>query len=123
LARRARSQNARHERFIAEDREDGRSLAQIDRDRILYSTAFARLAEVTQVVAAELGHVFHNRLTHSIKVGQLARRMAEKLLREQPEEAAELGGLDPDVAEQHLSIIDSPHRQIEPLSIQGAPTI
>jgi dGTPase len=57
------------------------------------------LAEVTQVVAAERGHVFHNRLTHSIKVGQLARRMAEKLLREQPEESAALGGLDPDVAE------------------------
>ena len=71
----------------------------MDRDRILYSTAFAHLAEVTQVVAAERGHVFHNRLTHSIKVGQLARRMAEKLLREQPDEAATLGGLDPDVAE------------------------
>ena len=51
------------------------------------------------MVAAERGHVFHNRLTHSIKVGQLARRLAEKLLREQPEEAAALGGLDPDVAE------------------------
>jgi dGTPase len=43
--------------------------------------------------------VFHNRLTHSIKVGQLARRMAEKLVHGQPEEAAELGGLDADVAE------------------------
>jgi dGTPase len=89
----------RQERFTPEDREDGRSPAQIDRDRIQYSTAFARLAEVTQVVAAERGHVFHNRLTHSIKVGQLARRIAEKLLREQPQEAAALGGLDPDVAE------------------------
>ncbi len=54
---------------------------------------------MTQVVAAERGHVFHNRLTHSIKVGQLARRMAEKLLREQPREVDALGGLDPDVAE------------------------
>jgi dGTPase len=82
-----------------EDREDGRTPGQVDRDRILYSTAFARLAEVTQVVAAERGYVFHNRLTHSIKVGQLARRMAEKLLRQQPDEAAALGGLDADVAE------------------------
>jgi dGTPase len=100
LARKPRAQKEpRQERFIPEDRLDRRSPAQIDRDRILYSTAFARLAEVTQVVAAERGHVFHNRLTHSIKVGQLARRMAEKLLREQPDEVAALGGLDPDVAE------------------------
>ncbi|MGO9254829.1 MAG: dGTP triphosphohydrolase [Bryobacteraceae bacterium] len=100
LPRRSRAEKEpRQERFIAEDRRDGRSPSQVDRDRILYSTAFARLAEVTQVVAAERGHVFHNRLTHSIKVGQLARRLAEKLLREQPDEAAALGGLDPDVAE------------------------
>jgi dGTPase len=100
LARKTRAPNKlSDERFVVEDHADSRSPAQVDRDRILYSTAFARLAEVTQVVAAERGHVFHNRLTHSIKVGQLARRLAEKLLREQPEEAAALGGLDPDVAE------------------------
>lgn len=89
----------REQRCIPEERRDYRSPAQIDRDRILYSTAFARLAEVTQVVTADQGHVFHNRLTHSLKVGQLARRMAEKILREQAKEADELGGLDPDVAE------------------------
>ena len=100
MARKLRaSDNPRNERLIPEERSDPRSPAQLDRDRILYSTSFARLAEVTQVVAAERGHVFHNRLTHSIKVGQLARRLAEKLLREQPEEATALGGLDPDVAE------------------------
>ncbi len=65
----------------------------------MYSTAFARLAEITQVVAAERGHSFHNRLTHSIKVGQLARRMAERLVIEQPSEVRELGGLDADAAE------------------------
>jgi dGTPase len=100
LARKYLAQrDSRLERFKPEASHDGRSPAQLDRDRILYSTAFARLAEVTQVVAAERGHVFHNRLTHSLKVGQLARRMAEKLLSEQPAEAAQLGGLDPDVAE------------------------
>ena len=100
MARNLRSRrDPRQERFIDEGREDGRTPAQIDRDRILYSAAFARLAEVTQVVAADRGYVFHNRLTHSIKVGQLARRIAEKLLRDQPDEAAALGGLDPDVAE------------------------
>ena len=64
-----------------------------------YASAFARLAEVTQVVSADKGYVFHNRLTHSLKVAQLARRLAEKLNREQSEVAHELGGLSPDVAE------------------------
>jgi dGTPase len=99
LPRKKTVEYARDERFVAEQRRDYRTPAQIDRDRILYSTSLARLAEVTQVVAAERGHVFHNRLTHSIKVAQLARRLAEKLLQEQPREAELLGGLDPDVAE------------------------
>jgi dGTPase len=66
---------------------------------VQYSSAFARLAEVTQVVSADRGYVFHNRLTHSLKVAQLARRISEKLRSEQPLEAAALGGPDPDVAE------------------------
>jgi dGTPase len=43
--------------------------------------------------------VFHNRLTHTLKVAQITRRLAEKLEREHRELAAELGGLDPSVAE------------------------
>jgi dGTPase len=43
--------------------------------------------------------VFHNRLTHSLKVGQIARRMAELLQRDQAKEVEELGGLDADAAE------------------------
>jgi len=78
---------------------DHRKSFQIDRDRILYSSAFRRLAQVTQVVTAGEGHVFHNRLTHSLKVAQVARRLAERLLREQPTIAEEAGGIDPDVVE------------------------
>lgn len=78
---------------------DRRNSFQIDRDRILYSSAFRRLAQVTQVVTAQEGHVFHNRLTHSLKVGQVARRLAERLLNEQPIIAEEVGGIDPDVVE------------------------
>lgn len=70
----------------------------MDRDRVLYSTAFLRLAEVTQVVSADRGYVFHNRLTHSLKVAQLARRIAESLHQRQPEIAKRLA-LDPDAAE------------------------
>ena len=71
----------------------------MDRDRVQYSSAFARLAEVTQVVSADRGYVFHNRLTHSLKVAQLARRISEKLRRTQKNETDALQAPDPDVAE------------------------
>jgi len=51
------------------------------------------------VVSADKGYVFHNRLTHSLKVAQLARRMGEKLSAAQPEVVKALGGLDVDAAE------------------------
>ena len=78
---------------------DRRKSFQIDRDRILYSSAFRRLAQVTQVVTAQEGHVFHNRLTHSLKVAQVARRLTESLVTQQPEIAEKLGGIEPDVVE------------------------
>jgi len=78
---------------------DHRKSFQVDRDRILYSSAFRRLAQVTQVVTAQEGHVFHNRLTHSLKVAQVARRLAEKLISEQPDLAEKIGSVDPDVVE------------------------
>ena len=71
----------------------------MDRDRVLYSSAFARLAEVTQVVSADRGYVFHNRLTHSLKVAQLARRISEHLRASQKEASDALHAPDPDVAE------------------------
>jgi len=86
-------------RFYPERRLDYRTPAQVDRDRIQYSSAFARLAEVTQVVSADRGYVFHNRLTHSLKVAQLARRISEKLRSTQKVEASALQAPDPDVAE------------------------
>lgn len=78
---------------------DNRQSFQIDRDRILYSSAFRRLAQITQVLTAQEGHVFHNRLTHSLKVAQVARRLAERLVAEQPKVAEAIGGVDPDVVE------------------------
>lgn len=83
-------------------RRDQRNAFQKDRDRILYSDAFRRLQGVTQVVSADEGVVVHNRLTHSLKVAQIARRLAEYL--SQPDQTSAktleaIGGLDPDVAE------------------------
>lgn len=69
-----------------------------DRDRILYCSAFRRLAGVTQVVSASEGVMFHNRMLHSLKVAQIARRIAEKLLAECEELGAPLE-ISPDVVE------------------------
>lgn len=82
-----------------------RTASQRDRDRILYCSAFQRLAYVTQVTAPEGGHAFHNRLTHSLKVAQVGRRNAERLMRlasddGTPKEIAKLVSvLDPDSIE------------------------
>ena len=52
---------------------------------------------------AQEGHLFHNRLTHSLKVAQVGRRLAENLLASSGEEHIDLlarkGGLDPDTVE------------------------
>lgn len=82
-----------------------RTPAQRDRDRILYSSAFQRLAYVTQVTAPEAGHTFHNRLGHSLKVAQVGRRNAERLRKlaetgKMESAAAQLAlALDPDSVE------------------------
>jgi dGTPase len=89
----------RYDRFHAKDRPpDNRNAGQRDRDRILFTSAFRRLAGVTQVISAEEGQIFHNRLTHSIEVAQVGRRLAEKFSREQRELAAK-NEVDPDVVE------------------------
>jgi dGTPase len=56
-----------------------RTAGQRDRDRLLYASAFQRLGGVTQVTESESGYTFHTRLTHSLKVAQIARRLTEKL--------------------------------------------
>lgn len=61
--------------------------------------AFRRLAGVTQVVSPGEGEIFHNRLTHSIKVAQIARRFAENLAEKNADIVAAWGGLDPEVTE------------------------
>ena len=81
------------------DPADGRTDAQKDRDRILYTSALRRLAKVTQVVAADVGHVFHNRLTHSLQVAQVGLRIAQRLKPSYTELAGTSDGFDPDVVE------------------------
>lgn len=66
------------QRQIFEEPPGIRTEAQRDRDRILYCSAFLRLSHVTQVASPELGHIFHSRLTHSLKVAQVARGLAQR---------------------------------------------
>jgi dGTPase len=61
------------------DSSDHRSEFAHDRDRILYASAFRRLAGKAQVVSVEERGLYHTRLTHSLKVAQLGRRLAERL--------------------------------------------
>jgi dGTPase len=81
------------------DSTDGRTDAQKDRDRILYTSALRRLAKVTQVVATDVGHVFHNRLTHSLQVAQVGLRVAQRLSSSYAKLAGTTTGFDPDVVE------------------------
>jgi dGTPase len=90
---------SRNDRYAEDKKSDNRTPAQRDRDRILYTSAFRRLARVTQVVSAEEGHVFHNRLTHSIQVAQVGRRIAEKLVNERMALGKPLTDVNPDVVE------------------------
>ncbi len=92
---------SRDDRFHSADRPaDQRTAGQRDRDRVLYTSALRRLDGVSQVAASHEGPVFHNRLTHTLEVAQIARRLAEKLLQSGPPALVDLiGGVDPDVAE------------------------
>jgi dGTPase len=73
-----------------------------DRDRIVSSPFFGRLAGVTQVISpGGSGLLVHNRLTHSLKVAQVGRAIAERIGADERQRdlVESLGGCDPDVVE------------------------
>lgn len=93
------------ERQVLEPKPAWRGEAERDRDRILYSSALLRLGHVTQVTASEPGHIFHTRLTHTLKVAQVAGALARRLKRQLDQGVLEgtaaqlVDAMDPEAAE------------------------
>jgi len=90
---------SRREQRQREETVFERTPFEVDRDRVLYSYEFRRLAGVTQAANASEGPNLHNRLTHSLKVAQVGRRLSQYLKLRFPGEVDKCGGLDVDVVE------------------------
>jgi dGTPase len=72
--------------------DDTRPIFQHDRDRIIHSKAFRRLAGKTQVFLAPEGDHYRHRMTHTLEVAQIARTVARALrLNESLTEAIVMG--------------------------------
>ena len=64
-----------------EHTEFGRSPFERDVDRLKYLPQVRRLKDVTQVARSGESYLYHDRLSHSIKVAQVGRRLAELIRR------------------------------------------
>jgi dGTPase len=65
----------------------------------MYSGFFRRLSGVSQVASAVDGDHFHNRLSHTLEVSQIAKRMSERFAREVHGRGLAVHAPEPEVAE------------------------
>lgn len=80
--------------------EDQRDPFQRDRDRVLYSKAFRRLQGVSQVARVGEAFFYHDRLSHSLKVAQVSRTLADILRDDRKYESLDIEDhISPDVVE------------------------
>jgi dGTPase len=84
-------------RIVPAPPSDGRSPFERDRDRVVQSRSFRRLAGKTQVFTSRASDHFRSRLTHTIEVAQVARHVAGAL------------GLNVDLAETLALVHDIGH--------------
>src|ERR1700755_3512662 len=73
-----RVEESRGRRF-PEPRHPYRNDFQRDRDRVIHARAFRRIEAKTQVFTRRYSDHFRNRLTHTLKVAQIARTIAAQL--------------------------------------------
>lgn len=112
-------------RLVPERPDPYRTCFQQDRDRILHSKSFRRLAHKTQVFLAPEGDHYRTRLIHTLEVSQVARSIARPLgLNEDLVESIALGhdlGHTPfgHAGERALSRSLARWRGIDPLSPEG----
>lgn len=94
-------QAVRSDRFAPETADEwARSPFRQDRDRLLYTRELRRLKDVTQVARAGESYLYHDRLSHSLKVAQVGRSLAELIEKRPQNEDIDFETiLNPDVVE------------------------
>lgn len=89
---------ARRDRVEPAREGEHRSAFQIDRDRIIHTSAFRRLQNKTQVFFSGEYDFYRTRLTHSIEVAQIGRSLCDRLNRTAPLLGPDFR-IDPDLVE------------------------
>jgi dGTPase len=91
------TENDVERRYLEYDPDDGRARFERDHDRLIHAPALRRLQGKTQVVTPGEADFFRTRLTHSLEVAQVARRLAQKV------------GASPDLCEASALLHDLGH--------------